>query len=413
MNYSVLTFLIKFIVLNLLILFFSSMRFSISNLNLGDYILLFEDIEWKKRKYLLSDFFFSKNFYLSFLEFFNFFFFAISTIILFKFFSLSSFSFLIVLFNLFFFYLLKEVLPPFIVRNPRNFFRVFFPILAKIKRAFLSKEKRGGGDAISFFEKFQTFVDIAKEYGFHIEDKKLKMVDSILELFERRVDKVRIDWSNVIYVNSSATLEDVKQKMIEENHSRIVYFESKNNKVVYGVIFIRNLLKFYDEENRKRNVDTIEGLIFPLSTIPATATLISVIEKMKELGEQMLLVVDGEAGIKGIVTFEDIFEEIFGDIKDEDQREKIKKVKVDKNRYILDATYEVDSFEEEIGEFPESIKTEDVITIGGLIVSYLGRIPESGEEVDISKYHFKILDSDYRKINRLELEILESDSNEG
>ncbi len=411
MYFSILISSLKVLSFFLLVFAISIIKASFQRINFSDYVFLFEERMESAEKKDFVKFLGDLHGYEVLLEFFSF------IVIFIQFFSLLDFikkekvDLFVSLFLYFIFlFIFKEVFPSlFSKKKYLNVVILFYPVLKKLKFLFypLISLKRAdiSGSKADFFELFPTFIELAQSFGYNVNKKKLKMTNSLLSLFEEKVEKIRIDKKDIIYVTEGATIEDVKNKMIEENHSRIVYINNEEEWKVKGVIFIRNLLKFYNSKSKNKRVDRFEGLVFPLTTISSSATIIKLIEKMKKLSEQMLLVVNESSEVIGIVTFEDIFEEVIGDIKDEDQREKIQILKLDKNKYILDGTYEIKSFREDIGEIPEEIDVSEVSTVGGMIVSYLGRIPESGEIIDISKYHFKILDSDQRKINRIELEI--------
>ena len=249
-------------------------------------------------------------------------------------------------------------------------------------------------------EEILMMVDVGEEKGV-IENLQAEMINNIFEFDDIDVSDVMTHRTDMIAVEDTDTLEDVVNLSIEHGYSRIpVYHEDQDN--IIGVIYIKDLLKYVSAALPKEKTPT--DVMRPAYYVPFSKNCGKLFGEMTEERVQMAVVVDEYGGTAGIVTMEDLVEEIMGNIRDEYDDEEEEIVEESENVFTVDGTAYIEEVNELVGEvIPEG----DYDTLGGFIISQLGFLPKDGEmdEVNYENVKLTILNVEERRIGKVRVEI--------
>jgi len=249
-------------------------------------------------------------------------------------------------------------------------------------------EDQDSGDDI------QALIDVGEAEGI-LEEEEGERIHSIIEFGETLVSEVMTPRPDIVAVPAEATVRDVRDLMVESKYSRLpVYHEQIDN--VEGLIYVRDLMERWasgDEDS------PIRPLVREVYFVPETKPVDELLEEMQKAHVQLSMVVDEYGGVCGLVTVEDILEEIVGEIEDEDiggeELEEI--VERDGSYEVLGST--------EIGKierlFDMEIETDDFTTIAGLVINESGKVPQPGEQLKFRGLDVEVLEADERRIGRL------------
>jgi CBS domain containing-hemolysin-like protein len=248
----------------------------------------------------------------------------------------------------------------------------------------------------------ESVVEIIEEHNatddtkISIEEKN--MLKNILNFRDTKVSDIMIPRTDIVAVDISITLNELKKILINEEHTRMpVYRESLDN--VIGFIHIKDLIPILASEKPYE----MDKIIRELLVISPTMKNIDLLAKMRHSRVHMALVLDEYGGTDGIVTFEDLAEEIVGDIQDEhDDNLEPEYIRLDNHTIEASARLPIEKLEK-LTELTIADKdNEDFDTLGGLLLSLVGYVPAKGERINHPVgLEFEILDSDPRRVKRL------------
>ncbi|MBQ2676855.1 MAG: HlyC/CorC family transporter [Clostridia bacterium] len=250
-------------------------------------------------------------------------------------------------------------------------------------------------------EEIRMLVDVGEEKGV-IEESQREMINNIFEFDDIDVSDVMRHRTEISAVEITDDLNAVIQIAIEEGYSRIPVFKEDLDNIV-GIIYIKDLLKFIGK--RMPDGGVARDVMRRAYHVPESKRCGELFKEMTEKRIQMAVVVDEYGGTAGLVTLEDLIESILGNIQDEydDEDEEIQKV--NDTTFTIDGMCDIEEVAEMLGtELPEG----DYDTLGGLILSILGRIPTEGENpvVECSGYRFTVETIDERRIDTVKAEKL-------
>ena len=243
-------------------------------------------------------------------------------------------------------------------------------------------------------EELKSMVDAGHEGGV-LEGDERQMIYSIFELGDTLVREIMLPR---IYINAlevTTPLPEAVDTLIRLGHSRVpVYEESVDN--ILGLLYAKDLLRVWRQGDQ---IDSLRSLLRPATFIPEAKKVDELLEEMQKGHVHMAMVVDEYGGIAGLVTLEDIFEEIVGEIQDEyDQSEEAPYVQVGDGEYIFQGRVDIKNFNEVMGS---QLPTEETETLGGFIYEQVGRVPLSGESLqvgDISLTFEQVIGRRIRKV---------------
>ncbi len=224
----------------------------------------------------------------------------------------------------------------------------------------------------------------------------LGMIESVLLVSEMQVREVMIPQSQMITVKKSSALKEILPIVIESAHSRFPVVENED---VIGILLAKDLLKYVFAED-KREFKITENLR-PAVFVPGSKRLDILLREFRANRNHIAIVIDEYGQVVGLVTIEDVLEQIVGDIEDEydiDEDDDIKKQEDD--FYTVKASTTLDDFNE---YFDTHFNDEESGTIGGVLLKEFGHLPKRGETINLDHYRFKILHSDNRRIHLLEV----------
>jgi len=268
-----------------------------------------------------------------------------------------------------------------------------YPLLAitKIKESEEEQEEfRETSD-----EEIQTFIEEAQEEGI-IETEERGLLKSVVEFGDTFVREIMTPRVDMAAIKSDTTIEKLRKLVIKEKRSRVpVYKDRVDN--IEGIVIAKDLLEYADDKYKN---DSIEPLIRPAYYVPESMKVSELLNELQKRKLKLAVVVDEHGGVSGLVTMEDLVEEIVGEIQDEYDREEIQIIERGPSDYIVSGDAEVEEIEELFDlEFAE----DSYITIGGLITHHLGRLPEIGEKVQIKNLSLEILEVDQKTIKKLRI----------
>jgi CBS domain containing-hemolysin-like protein len=233
-----------------------------------------------------------------------------------------------------------------------------------------------------------------------VEEDAREMIESVLKFRDVSVAEVMTPRTDMVMVEASATLPEAEQLAMEEGYSRLPVFKENRDNIV-GVLYVKDLLQPPGAEEAHI---TVADIMREPYFIPETKPVVQLLREMRNEKIHIALVLDEYGGTAGLVTIEDILEEIVGEIQDEYDTEALPFLHlIDEHTAELDARVHIDEFNEALDvHIPES---DDYETVGGFLFSSLGRIPKPGETLHHQNILFKVLSADERRIKRLRVEI--------
>ncbi len=225
----------------------------------------------------------------------------------------------------------------------------------------------------------------------------LSMIEGALKVSELQVRQVMIPRAQMVAVPLQASLAEILRIIVESGHSRFpVTGEDKDE--IEGILLAKDLLKYFISQSE--NFD-IQQYIRPAVFIPESKRVNVLLKEFRTKRNHMAIVLDEYGGVAGLVTIEDLLEEIVGDIDDEyDEAEDPFILEVKPGVFRINALTTIEDFNE---HFNSRFDEEEADTIGGLIISELGRLPEAGETVTVGNYDFQITKTDNRRLQTVEL----------
>lgn len=241
----------------------------------------------------------------------------------------------------------------------------------------------------------QALIDVGEAEGI-LEEEEGELIHSIIEFGDTSVNEVMTPRPDIVAVPAEATVREARDVMIESKYSRLpVYREQIDN--VEGLIYVRDLLERWAEGDED---GPITSMVRDVYFIPETKPVAELLEEMQKAHVQLSIVVDEYGGVSGLVTVEDILEEIVGEIEDEDiAGEELEEI-VEQHA----GCYEV-SGSTEIGKiehlFDMEIEADDFTTIAGLVINEAGKVPQPGEQLTFRGLKVEVLEADERRIGRL------------
>jgi len=209
------------------------------------------------------------------------------------------------------------------------------------------------------------------------EEKKI--FNNLLKVHKKNVDDVMVPKGEIIFIDEKIDKENLIKIINKEAHSRMPVVKDELENCL-GMVHIKDLFKKIN--NKSFN---IKSLLREVLYIPSTTPVFNLLQKMKKQNIHLAIVMDEFNSVAGLVTIEDLVEEIVGEIEDEHDKEEIPMFHLKNNNLVMDAAMLVDDFEREFDvSIPEELK-EDVGTIGGIIFNLAGRVPKKKEKFDINK----------------------------
>ena len=229
----------------------------------------------------------------------------------------------------------------------------------------------------------------------------LAMIEGVLQVDDMQVRDIMISRSQMVILEQDADPNELLRAVVESGHSRFPVIGENRDEVV-GVLLAKDLLLYaFERKNARFNVSEI---LRPASFIPESKRLNILLKEFRSSRNHMAIVVDEYGGVAGMVTIEDVLEQIVGEIEDEHDVEEEDTIRRHSEvHYTINALTPIEDFNE---YFSTTLTDDEFDTIGGLVVHQIGHLPKRGERIVIGKLLFKVLRADNRRVHMLQLTVL-------
>jgi putative hemolysin len=309
------------------------------------------------------------------------------------------------------FVLVFELLLPLLIagRDPERVLEVLLPTFAPVARLLgpvtrwiartVPGARRGGPaaadeDTEDATETAKAYIDTAAQEGL-IKSEQRRLLQSIVDFGDTLVREVMTPRPDIVAIRDTATVADVRAQFREQEYSRFpVYKESLDN--VAGFLFVKDLLTLTGGDDSK----PIAGLLRPAAVVPETKRVPELLKQFQRQQTQIAIVVDEYGGTAGLVTIEDVLEEIVGEIRDEYDVESEPVVDEGNGRFVFSGKVNIDEVAQRLDI---EIEREGFETVGGYLLSHLGRVPAKGERFELDGLSVEVIEVERRRINKVRM----------
>ena len=243
-------------------------------------------------------------------------------------------------------------------------------------------------------EDIRSLASLGEREGV-IEELEKQIIHNVLEFTDSVVHEVMVPRVDMIGVDKNATTADVINTIKESGHSRIPVFEDDIDNII-GIIYAKDILTYAKEEKELK----INEIMRPVHFVPETKKIVELLAEMQKLKVHIAIALDEYGGTSGLVTVEDLLEEIVGEIQDEYDQELPKIVKIDENNFLIGGGADIEEVIEVTG-LP--VAEGEFDTMGGFVFSYIGRVPKQGEEFEINDYRITVTSVIGKRIAQVKL----------
>ena len=242
-------------------------------------------------------------------------------------------------------------------------------------------------------EELRLLVSVGEEEGV-LEEEETEMIHSIFEFADTTVREVMVPRIDMVTLEDDATVDEAVDLALQAGFSRIPVYKESIDEII-GVLYTKDMLKQLREDH---NTLPVRDLVRPAYFVPETKKLDDLLREIRQKRVHMVIVVDEYGSVAGLVTIEDLVEEIVGDIQDEYDREEKLYEKVGENEYIFDAKINIDEFNELMDTKLDNTGYE---TLGGFLYAQLDKIPVVGDTIKFNNLTFTVLTTRGRRITQV------------
>lgn len=246
---------------------------------------------------------------------------------------------------------------------------------------------------------FQALLEVGEAEGI-IEEEERELLETMVEFSDTWANEVMTPRTEIVALPADATVKEARDLIVEQKYSRLpVYRDNIDN--IEGMIYVRDLLVYWAEN---KETEPLQSLLRPILFVPETKPIDDVLKEMQRKHDQMAIVIDEYGGVAGLITVEDIVEEIFGEMEDEDimVEEIIEIIEGAEGYFDVLGSTEIDKIEH-IFDMEIEDEDDDFNTIAGLVTGECGYVPKKGENFTIRGLEIEILKCDDKKIQLLRL----------
>ncbi len=252
-------------------------------------------------------------------------------------------------------------------------------------------------------DELKSMVDVSQQEGV-LEQGERKMIYSIFRLGDTLAREIMIPRIDITALDIQTPTDQAIEQLLKTGYSRVpVYEESIDN--VLGLLYTKDLLRIWQENIPQKS---LRDLLRPAYFVPEAKKVDEMLAEMQSQRVHMAIIVDEYGGVAGLLTLEDIVEEIVGEIQDEfDQAEELPYQKVNENEFIFQGRIDLDHFNDVMGS---NIQDEDAETLGGFIYNQIGRVPLGGESIQVGQLRLSVEQVLGRRIRKVRAENLPVDN---
>lgn len=251
-------------------------------------------------------------------------------------------------------------------------------------------------------ESRQDLIDILYEAQRRelLDQDSLNMIEGVFQVSEMKARDIMVPRAQMDIVHKNESPETYLPRVIESGHSRFPMIDGDKDKVI-GVLLAKDLLRYFTLDRKKRKDFNIHDMLRPAVFAPESKRLNVLLREFRSSRNHMAIVVDEYGGVAGLVTIEDVLEQIVGEIEDEfDIDEDTMIMPRDNGEYVVKALTALADFNQRLNT---SFSDEEVDTVGGLVMTTLGRLPKRGDKAVIGSLQFEVLRADSRRVHLLKV----------
>jgi putative hemolysin len=238
-----------------------------------------------------------------------------------------------------------------------------------------------------------AYLEAGEQEGL-IEREERRLIESIVDFGDTLVREVMTPRPDIVAVPVDATLAEIKQVFVEQQYSRVPVFRESLDHIV-GFVYVKDLIRFPEVPPTER---VVPQLLRPAYYVPETKRVSDLLKEFQRQQVQSAVVVDEYGGTAGLVTIEDLLEEIVGEIRDEYDVELEPVQQEAEGVFVFSGNVPIEELNERLGV---SIAREGFSTIGGFLLAHLGRVPTVGEQFDVDGLHVEVLEAERRRVTRV------------
>ena len=233
-----------------------------------------------------------------------------------------------------------------------------------------------------------------------LDRDSLDMIEGVLQVSEMKVRDIMVPRSQMDVVDKDSPPEGYLPMLIESGHSRFPMVDGDKDKVI-GILLAKDLLRYLFLDKKKRAQFNVHDMLRPAVFVPESKRLNVLLREFRTSRNHMAIVVDEYGGVAGLVTIEDVLEQIVGEIADEyDIEDDVMIMPRDGGEYVVKALVTLADFNTRLNS---QFAHEEIDTLGGLVMSRLGHVPRRGEKIDIDNWRFEVLRADSRRVYLLKV----------
>ncbi len=244
----------------------------------------------------------------------------------------------------------------------------------------------------------EDLVEEGQERGI-IEKEDVPLIASVLEFADKTARDVMTPRPEIVSIAANATLAELRSLIREKRFSRLPVF-GKNLDDLQGVVHVRQLLEVPESQAQTRRVGE---LVRPVLSVPETKPVVELVRELQRQMQQMAMVVDEYGSVAGLITVKDLAEEVIGEINDADQVRRAEVVRESENTYLVRAGIPLERLREWLGV---SLEARETTTFAGLVHTWFGYVPKSGETLERAGLRVEVLEATPRRVVRLRVVVL-------
>jgi magnesium and cobalt exporter, CNNM family len=293
----------------------------------------------------------------------------------------------------------------FVARPVRAFFFLFKPLIWFLQRSSeitlraLGLVPPGADGAVYSEAELKMLLERSTVEG-ELEQEEQEMLYKVFDFADKEAKDVMVPRPEVVALSADLPPEECLRAVLESPYTRYpVYRETPEH--IVGVLHLRDLLNALNDRGMAEV--KVDEILRPAHIVPETKDIAALLTEFRRTNQHMAIVVDEYGDMEGIVTLEDVLEEIVGEIEDEFDLPDESIERLDERRIRIDGTFPIDDFNEQFGL---SLPIEDFHTMGGYVFGLLGRAPEPGDEIEDGNLRLNVLEVEGTRIERLEVEFL-------
>ncbi|MCS6803231.1 MAG: hemolysin family protein [Chloroflexota bacterium] len=300
-----------------------------------------------------------------------------------------------------------------IARPLELFYLVFRPAIAVLNGAGnwvvrrLGLRPASGHELVHSVEELEILIESSKRAGV-LDEEEAQLLGRVFDFSERPAHRIMTPRTEIIAVPDTATLPQLLAVAREQNVSRVPVYHGTIDNII-GMVLLKDLLRALPEvSNGSAPSFDIQQVMRPVLLVPETISIDELLKRMREQKLHLAILLDEFGGTAGLVTMEDIIEEIFGEIRDEsDVDETEEEIIATENGALIDGHTDIQDVNERFGL---TLDDSEYDTIGGYVFGALGRAPRVGDRIDVDGYRFEVVAVEGMRISRLRLTRLEGDA---